>query len=611
MMENNNIEEIQNTMFIIYSKNLDFFKNTYPEIYMKILDLERKNTYKYNLEFINNHFELVNNKNEYIYNCDPYYDAEYRLKNLNDLSSFSLIKTNKEYKQVKTYDYRIDPYKIVNNYIRIIRNKNIYINQKFIFLGSILGLHITSIVKESDFKIFLVIEDDLEIFRLSMFLNDYEDISTKKKIHFIINEKNKNDRIKDFLQISFEHNNKIKFELASEKDFYLIEEVVNIFLQENEINYPFSEYLISYIRGLSYIRNTYNLLKLNIKHSILKGYRILFLGGGLSLEKEIDFIIKNKNNFLIVCVAAVLKILEKYDIVPNIIITSDSSNVIKEQFLVNHKYYNNSIILASNKTDEDVIKIFSKENIFLFNDSLELFNDTGINIGVNVGNIGYSILLKLGADLIYLLGFDACIDKKLKKSHSTKDELTDYKEFDLSKEENISSETHLIKVRGNFRKFVYTTNHFKAMIDCFVNIKNNVNAYNLSDGAFLDGIQPLNPKSLSFSTLHTIYNETILKKGLQAISKNYFTTKELKEINNEKDLIKNLKNLNKSELYLDFMAIFNKNENSLLLQILNKYFLLVLPYYNYCKQIDNNKANDLLINNFYNIIDFIDNNFDI
>ena len=603
-MQENNIEEIQNTMFLIYSKNLNFFKNDYPEIYMKILDLEKKNIYEYSIDFINNHFELVNNKNEYIYNCDPYYDAEYRLKNINEGSSFSLIKTDKEYDQVKTYDFRIDPYAILNNYIEIIKNKNVCINQKCIFLGSILGLHISSIVKESDFKIFLIIEDNLEIFRLSMFLNDYEDISIKKKIFFMINEKNKSDKIIDLLQISPEYNNKIRFELASEKDFYLIEEVLNIFLQENEINYPFSEYLISYIRGITYIKNNYNLLKLNTSYSILKGHRILFLGGGLSFEKEIDFIIRNKNNFLIVCVAAVLKILEKYDIVPIIIITSDSSNVIKEQFLVNDKYYTNSIILASNKTDENVIRLFSKENVFLF-------NDTGVNTGVNVGNIGYSILLKLGVDSIYLLGFDACIDQNSKKSHSTKIETTEYKSFDLFKEEKVSSETHLIKVKGNFRSFVYTTNHFKGMIDSFVKMKNdfNVNAYNLSDGAFLDGIKPLKPSNLSFNSLYTTNNEIILKKGFRKISKNDFTTLELSLINDEKGLIEQLKNLDKLELYSNFVNIYKKNENSLLLQILNRYFLLVLPYYNYSKQIDIFKANNLLINNFYDIIDFIDNNF--
>ena len=80
-------------------------------------------------------------------------------------------------------------------------------------------------------------------------------------------------------------------------------------------------------------------------------------------------------------------------------------------------------------------------------------------------------------------------------------------------------------------------------------------------------------------------------------------------INDEKDLIEQLKNLDKLELYSNFVNIYKKNENSLLLQILNRYFLLVLPYYNYSKQIDIFKANNLLINNFYDIIDFIDNNF--
>ena len=126
------------------------------------------------------------------------------------------------------------------------------------------------------------------------------------------------------------------------------------------------------------------------------------------------------------------------------------------------------------------------------------------------------------------------------------------------------------------------------MIDSFVKMKNdfNVNAYNLSDGAFLDGIKPLKPSNLSFNSLYTTNNEIILKKGFRKISKNDFTTLELSLINDEKDLIEQLKNLDKLELYSNFVNIYKKNENSLLLQILNKYFLLVLPYYNYSKQID-------------------------
>lgn len=38
---------------------------------------------------------------------------------------------------------------------------------------------------------------------------------------------------------------------------------------------------------------------------------------------------------------------------------------------------------------------------------------------MNVGNIGYSILLKLGIETIYLLGFDASVDSETGRSHSS------------------------------------------------------------------------------------------------------------------------------------------------------------------------------------------------
>ena len=170
--------------------------------------------------------------------------------------------------------------------------------------------------------------------------------------------------------------------------------------------------------------------------------------------KEIGFVKRNQDNFLIVCVAATLKILEKYEIIADIIITSDSSTIIKEQFNVDKKYYINSLIFASNKTDNSVIDLLLKENIFLFNDSLEIFDETGVNTGVNVGNIGYSILLKLGIETIYLLGFDASVNPETGRSHSSNNNKKEFKEFNLNNDEKINSEIHLIKVKGNFEDFV-------------------------------------------------------------------------------------------------------------------------------------------------------------
>ena len=77
-MQQTDVDEIQNTMLIIYKKNLDFFKENHNYIYKKIIDFEQINQFKYSLEFVENHFELINDKKEYIYKCDHYYDAEDR-----------------------------------------------------------------------------------------------------------------------------------------------------------------------------------------------------------------------------------------------------------------------------------------------------------------------------------------------------------------------------------------------------------------------------------------------------------------------------------------------------------------------------------------------------
>lgn len=119
-MEHEDFSEIQNTMLILYRKNLDFFKQNFNYIHKKIIDFERKNEFKSSLEFIEDHFELIDDKKEHIYKCDPYYDAEYRLKNLSDKSSFVLIKFDEKYKEVGIIDSCINPFRILNDYITII-----------------------------------------------------------------------------------------------------------------------------------------------------------------------------------------------------------------------------------------------------------------------------------------------------------------------------------------------------------------------------------------------------------------------------------------------------------------------------------------------------------
>ena len=612
-MSDFNMKELEETIIQIYSKNLNFFSVNNKNLYDKILAFEKEIKKEYYLTFDNNHFDIKNKKGDYTYNCNPYYDAQSRVKELDKSNGFLMIKIQEEYKKKKYEDSRIDPYIILNEYIKVIQNRDIKKSEKFIFLGSILGAHITDILKSSDFKSVLLIEDSIEIFRLSMFITDYEDLVINHNLNFLINESDKQYGMKDFLKYLPQYNNKIKFELASEAEIYLIEETSNLLLQENELNYPFSEYLISYSRGLKYLKEGYKLLKLNRNYSILNSNPILYLGAGLSLEKEIDFILRNKNKFIIVCVAATLKILERYDIYPDIIISSDSSSIIDKQFNINHKYFKDSIIFLSNKTDEKIIKLFKKNSTFLFNDSLEVFTNTGINTGFNVGNIGYSILMKLGVKEIYLLGFDACVDELSGQSHSNSKNKISYKHFDLIKNQEISSETHLIQVDGNFKKTVLTTNHFYGMINSFKDLlnSNEINSYNLSNGAYLPGIEPLSIKNIKIpNDIPKDEFKKIVLSLLNKICKNKITIEEEKDLNKEKKIIQEFSNFDEKGLYLSYQNFINKkNSNSLIFQIINKYFDLISPYYSYSIKLDEKKTTLLFKQHHNKLVDYFKNNF--
>jgi hypothetical protein len=208
---------------------------------------------------------------------------------------------------------------------------------------------------------------------------------------------------------------------------------------------------------------------------------------------------------------------------------------------------------------------------------------------------------------IYLLGFDACVDAKKGKSHSTNDDIKEFKKFDIINDDKINSETHLIKVAGNFKEFVNTTSHFKGMIECFDEIKDNyvIEAFNLSNGAFLPGIKPLEVKKCF---LNEVLNKELAKEEIHLtlldISKNHLSELENKIINDDLSVLEKFEKLELSSIYNNFNSL-KKNESSLLIQILNKYFKLVLPWYYYLKEFNENKANELFQNDFKNIINFI------
>lgn len=599
--------DLEDTINQIYTNNLVYFKKYHPNIFNKIVIFENTNIYNCELLF-NNNFELVRNKKT-VYNCDPFFDSQHRVKKLKESESiFSMINIKDKY--INTYNnLNIDCASFLNEYLELINNKYIQIAEKFIFLGTILGVHINDIIKEYNYKSYLIIENNIEIFRLSMFLTDYTILDKKSKIFFCIAEENKDSILKDFINYLPELNHQIKFELASENEITLISEISQLLLTYNLFNYPFSEYAISFLRGQYYFKHNKRLLKLDKKYNVLKDKKVLFLGGGLSLQKYIDFVKENKTSFIIVCVAATLKTLEKHQINPDIIISSDSRASILEQFNIDQSIYKNSIIIASNKTDLTVIEKLNNKNLFFFNDSLEIFPLTGTNIGVNVGNTGYSILLKLGVKEIFLLGFDASVDKKIGKSHSNSNIKKSFSEFNILKEDKIHNHETIFPIKGNLEDIVYTTNHYNNMIREMENINSqyNVETFNLSNGAHIKGTKSLKCTNLNFPVQTTTLDE--IRNKLLKICKTSITENDKKVEILFREHLKILKNISRENLYETFNLIYKHNEKSILLQIMKNYFDLVTPFYLYSKNINKIKSNEIYIKHYNLLIDYIEQNF--
>lgn len=600
MNKSKHFQELQQTLQEIYLNNLNFFKQYYPSIYKKIVTFENSNTENYSIDFVDDKFQLVDLvKKTNFYENEPFTDAINRINNYDLSSAFNLIKIELLEKR-NHYEEEVNAYEYLNEFISNFQDINLEIN-KFIFIGTLLGIHINDFHKFINAKAYLIIEPNIEIFRLSMFLTDYKILTLNSELFFAVNEDESNLKktISNFLNYKFEFNNLIHYELAHKINEPIIDQVTLILTHLGEMRYPFSDYLVSLNRFNTYlIKNKNHLLNLSKVYNFLENKNVLFLGAGPSLEQHLDYLFLNRNKFIIVAVAATLKILETKNIIPDIIITVDGQRLIAEQFNVNKFMYENSIILSSIKLDENLYNILKNSKLYFFQNSLNLFTNLGFITGVTVGDMGIDILLRLGVKNLYLLGIDAAIDSKTGKTHTSKH--ISSKNIDLNKvDEKIDFKKTIIYVKGNFQDDVPTFLEYKEMIEeideKFENLNKEYRIYNLSNGAYFKNTIPLKIEEIKIKEIidkNLFQNEFLL--NLDTISKQDLNNIFVKEFNVEEKILTKLNLLKKDISFFDeFKNIQKKYPNSILVNILKKYFKLILPYYRFIKNED--IANKILI----------------
>ncbi|MGM0520135.1 MAG: 6-hydroxymethylpterin diphosphokinase MptE-like protein [Campylobacterota bacterium] len=509
------IKDFNNILINLYVKNLNYLETNHPEIFEKVEDLSNQiNNGKYRENFTleyqeEGYFDIFDIKaDDYIYGFNSYEEADKRKDyvNFTQKHSLNLLRhdsVNNNFALMSSLGTALPLVSFLNQKIDF---ENITFSKifKFIFIGVGVGVHIHEIYKKIDSMNTLIIEPNLEIFRLSLFTIDYTEFDKENKKLFlsVANTENERSNILDKFNAYHSYMNySIKHHLFSIEYEYILNEVIEYYSHNFAAAFSYNSVLKVLSRTIKYMNKEYNFLKKSYinNQKPLENKRVLLIGAAPSVDKQMNWIKKNQSKFIIICVDKMIQKLEKYSIVPDIAVSVDPSQIVESFFNTkDKKFLENSSIIFLSQQHKDVIKRVENLN-FYFSQVMYISKDLDYSFSVpNVGTFGFATALLLGCKEIYIAGNDSSFDTDSGKVFAS-DTLDSHHESFLGKENDnsdmISSED-IIEVKGNFTKKVKTTRKLITYRNDYQNfISNNKDmsykAYNLSEGAYIEGFTPL------------------------------------------------------------------------------------------------------------------------
>jgi hypothetical protein len=509
------MEDINAIITNNFNDNIQYIQQHHKELFSKLSEYDAavsNGHYKerYELVYENGNFDVFEpSTQKYLYNKKTNNHIELSLKSANKkidnniFEGFIRNSFNNEdiafYRKEKNLKSHLNFSAEIINYTQ----KNTVIKEiaigKYIFFGVGLGLHIAPISAKLEPSILFIIEDDLELFRLSLFCLNYANLSKSTDIIFSVFDEKESfmQSCESFLNKHFYLNHYIKhFDLLShshEKSelFYLA------LTNQPHLRFLFNDTASTYLKPLKHFFDQSNIVQNTIDISTLE-IPFLLLCSGPSLQKNIKWIKNNQHNFIIVAVSSALSYLKKNEIKIDIITHLDPFDASINSFTrVNQlNYFDRALKLFSITSPDKILKLF-KKNLFLFEVGTSYQKNSLKLSAPCVGSWSLLMLLALQIKEIYILGLDLALDTETGKNHIDDHQdnqnisLTPTKEDDSTLKYKESS----FLTSGNFQEMVYTTPHFYSSIEIinryFTKIKKDFqNIYNLGDGALLDIAKP-------------------------------------------------------------------------------------------------------------------------
>lgn len=562
--------KIEEKAIEIYQNNLLYLQANDEELFNRVQGLSEMielGVYqeRYHLEYVSEDksFDIYDSRtNKYLYEKKASLFDKDAVKNTNldKMNSISLFAEG-FYNEMKKHQYDglnisthekaarivandiIDYTKVFNNSTLDPSKKFINLN-KFYFIGTLLGTHIYRIHQKINARYYFICEYNLEIFRLSLFTCNYFEIAKKSSIDFsIMDDRFKfGEKLGEGYVKNFQDNYMIKYYCSNYNIHDYFERILNTTASFNPFKFQYPSMLHELLEKSIKNINHYNTLHTLKKYTILKNRKVLLLGAGPSLSKNLNWLEENQDKFFIVAIGATLKLLIINNIIPDLIVTADSADYVSKHFPQEVlERINNVPILASHMTHDIVLSKFNKNNVFLYEVSTMTKETSRFITGASVSESSFYIIYILGAVEIFFLGIDLALDQESGQSHIANHEYS--KKYDIPndsdnynsfmKDGDYNTKETLVKVKGNFRNEVITSSVFERSITEFHKImemvyeleKSNIKVYNLSDGAYLSYTIPL---SISELKLINVKSKTLsLLKILKEISSIGYSNSEI------------------------------------------------------------------------------------
>ena len=622
------MQEIQQQAAKTYEANMEYFEKNHPELYKRLTTLQTaidSELYheKYALEYRNEgYFDIQDLATAaWLYGKDSNNFSK-NIVNVTDLK-----RTGGIFQAQKFVDFSPEMPDIIDQSqlhfhnalwatIKIVEYHKKHISKtdemntvfKSIFIGVGLGLHILATVEKLSSKIIFIVEQNLELFRLSLFVTDYAKIAEKRVLFFSIMDDELTERktFINFLETGNNYNLYIKH-IPFIKDYEsFLRRLQTHVLSQSFISYGYSALLLRAIESPRFIAQGRPFLNLGnfYTDSLFSKKPVLFLFSGPSTGKNIEWIVENQKYFIIVSALSTCRLLNKFGIKPDIVVHIDPAEHETLALLEGidiESFFQNVALVFSSSVFPAVVEKFNKKYIHFIEQGTEYKKDFPNLSSPSVGEYSYALFLVCGISNLYLLGLDLALDPITLSTHSELHPFATSGEID-NEGVNLGYKTATEFVRGNFLSEVPTLALYKISINEFNRFSNMFkqtwqNVYNLGNGAYLEGTIPLNIKDISidkYEPINKISLQREMKDFFDSISSAEFREEDKEtikyQINEAKILLKkinvhkNKKYKNISE-YLDAVSQLSWNlsdmENrtkSYLAEVYYEYLKIVLSY---------------------------------